>query len=319
MLFSFGWVYQANTGVFLIGRNIRPSDPVTFIQPACTSATEGSTPCDHNTKTFHGNKYLVVGTERESADGSFTLDVTSDFIGRPKTDMFCGNTICLNAVSFYETLSQSGTGVTLRQVRSLRIDTTTIPDYNQVDLASFEPSSRDVLANSKKSHSKKLFRKTSQKSHCRQKRGKKKSKNRRDCTAKKRSNTEEVAASAACNPKNDRIEIDELRRFEPGSDKRVHIRTGDGDDILSIGGLIDEPDDSRTNILDANLGEGENEENVFSIGYLLDTQRSRSDLIAGVKFDNTAGEGLVCYLKRDLDHWKCVGKVKGVDIFKGSK
>ena len=159
MSFSFGWVYQANTGVFLIGRNIRPSDPVTFFQPACTNATEGSTPCDHNTKTFHGNKYLVVGTERESADGSFTLDVTSDFIGRPKTEMFCGNTICLNAVSFYETLSQSGIGVTLRQVRSLRIDTTTIPDYSQVDLASFEPSSRDVLANSTKSHSKNYFAK----------------------------------------------------------------------------------------------------------------------------------------------------------------
>lgn len=308
-------MFQANTGVFLIGSKIKPSDPITFLQPACTSESASSTPCDPNTKTFHGNKYLVVGTERASSDSKFSLDVTSDFLGRPKTNRFCGNTICLNAVSYYRTLSRRGTGVSFPYVRSLTIDTTTVPDYNEVDVNSFQPTSRDVQHNETS-----LIREESKKFKARKlssanKRGSEKSKEK----VIKRSDLEIAQGSAGCNPDSDRIEIDELRRFEPGPNKRVHIRTGVGKDILSIGGLIGEPNDPRTNILDADLGVAKGEANVFSVGYLLDTDRRRDDLIGGVKFDNTAGEGRVCYLKRDLVTWRCVGKVTGVNIFKGSR
>jgi len=149
-------------------------------------------------------------------------------------------------------------------------------------------------------------------------RGNKKRKDKFRFNAKKRSNSESVPRSASCTPNSDRIEIDELRRFELESNKKVYIRTGEGKDIFSVGGLIGEPGDGRTNILDADLGANEGGADVFSVGYLLDKERGRVDLIGGVKFDNTAGEGRVCYLKRDLVTWKCVGKVKGVDIFKGS-
>ena len=315
LLFSFGWVFQANTGVFLIGSKIRPSDPITFRQPACTSESASSTPCDPNTKEFHSNKYLVVGTERESSDNDFPLDVTSDFLGRPKTEKFCGNTICLNAVSYFKTLSKRGSDVRLPHVRSLTIDTTTVPGYNEVDVSSFQPTSRDGQHNvtsvirdeSKKSKAKKLS-----------------AMNERVCEKSKenvikRSDLESAQGSMGCNPSSDRIEIDELRGFEPGSNKKVRIRTGVGKDILSIGGLIGEPNDGRTNILDGDLGVAKGEPNAFSVGYLLDTDRGRDDLIGGVKFDNIAGEGRVCYLKRDLVTWRCVGKVRGVNIFKGSR
>ena len=312
-------MFQANTGVFIIGPNIRPSDPITFRQPACTTESASSTPCDPNTKVFHGNKYLVVGTERESSDNDFPLDVTSDFLGRPKSARFCGNTICLNAMSYYKTLSGSGPGVSFPDVRSLTIDTTTVPEYNEVDVSSFKPTSRDVQYNvtsetrdeSKKTKAKKLSSK--------HKRGSKRSKEKVYFAGIKRSDLESAQGSMGCNPNSDRIEIDELREFEPGSNKKVHIRTGVGKDILSIGGLIGELTDGRTNILDGDLGVAEGEANVFSVGYLLDTDRSRADLIGGVRFDNTAGEGRVCYLKRDLVTWKCVGNVRGVNIFKGSK
>ena len=306
--------------MFLVGDNILPSDPITFRQPSCTSESASSTPCDHKTKLFHNNKYLVVGTERRSSDRDFPLDVTSDFIGRPKTATFCGNTVCLNAVSYYKTLSQSGTGVQYRYVRSVRIDTTSVPEYNEVDLSSFEPTSRDILYNettfkgnqkSNQSRAKKLFSKHA--------RGNKKSKGKFRVNANKRSDSESVPGRASCTPNSDRIEIDELRRFELGSNKKVYIRTGEGKDIFSVGGLIGEPDDGRTNILDADLGTSDGGADVFSVGYLLDKERARADLIGGVKFDNTAGEGRVCYLKRDLVTWKCVGKVKSVDIFKGSR
>jgi len=263
---------------------------------------------------------LVVGTERRSSDSDFPLDVTSDFIGRPKTATFCGNTVCLNAVSYYKTLSQSGTGVQYRYVRSVRIDTTSVPEYNEVDLSSFEPTSRDILYNetafkgnqkSNQSRAKKLFSKHT--------RGNKKSKGKFRDNANKRSDSESVPGRAPCTSNSDRIEIDELRRFELGSNKKVYIRTGEGKDIFSVGGLIGEPDDGRTNILDADLGTSDGGADVFSVGYLLDNERARADLIGGVKFDNTAGEGRVCYLKRDLVTWKCVGKVKSVDIFKGSR
>lgn len=313
--FSFGWVFQANTGVFLIGSNIRPSDPITFRQPACTSESASSTPCDPNTKEFHGNKYLVVGMERESSDNDFPLDVTSDFLGRPKTERFCGNTICLNAVSYFKILSRRGTGVSFPHVRSLTIDTTTVPEYNEVDVSSFQPTSRDVQHNatslirdeSKKSKAKKLSAKNELASK------------KINEKVIKRSDLASAQGSMGCNPNSDRIEIDELRRFEAGSNKKVHIRTGVGKDILSIGGLIGEPNDGRTNILDGDLGVAKGEPNVFSVGYLLNTDRGRGDLIGGVKFDNIAGEGRVCYLKRDLVTWRCVGKVRGVNIFKGSR
>lgn len=312
--FSFGWVFQANTGVFLVGSKIMPSNPITFRQPACTSETASSIRCDPKTKEFHGNKYLVAGNERKSSDSKYPLDVTSDFLGRPKTERFCGNTICLNAVSYYRTLSRKGTGVRFPHIRSLTIDTTSVPEYNKVDVNSFQPTSSDVQHNetslirdeSKKLKAKKLSSKNE--------RGKEKSKE----TVIKRSDLESAQGSAGCNPNSDRIEIDELRKFEPGS-KKVYIRTGVGKDILSIGGLIGEPNDPRTNILDGNLGEAKGEANVFSVGYLLDTDSRRDDLIGGVKFNNTAGEGRVCYLKRDLVTWRCVGKVKGVNIFKGSR
>ena len=321
LLCSFGWVYQANTGVFLTGSQITPSDvPLTFSHPSCTSSTGGAVPCDHKTKTYDHKNYLVLGTERSSSDSDFPLDVNFDFIGRPKTQKFCGNTICMNAVSYYQTLSQSGTGVIFPHVRSLRIDTTTVPEYNEVDLDSFEDTRRDIPHNGAvlKGRQRSVYTQ-GKRMHSKHKRGQKKSKEKVHFTANKRSDSESVPGSMVCTPNSDRIEIDELRRFESGSSKKVYIRTGEGKDIFSIGGLIGEPDDDRTDILDADLGGAEDEANVFSIGYLLDKDRGRADLIAGVKFDNTAGEGRVCYLKRDLVTWRCVGKVKRVNIFKGSR
>ncbi|KAJ7386529.1 hypothetical protein OS493_008665 [Desmophyllum pertusum] len=45
----------------------------------------------------------------------------------------------------------------------------------------------------------------------------------------------------------------------------------------------------------------------------------RGSLVAGVVFDNTGGAGKVCFRKENFRSYRCVGHVKHVTIFKGSR
>ena len=123
--------------------------------------------------------------------------------------------------------------------------------------------------------------------------------------------TEEIK----CDPQSDRISIDELTQLNPRNG-RVTINTGAGKDVLSINSMVGRPGDSRTNYLVADLGA---DGNMLSMGAALGIDRKRGDLVAGVIFDNTGGRGQVCFLKGDFRSRRCVGNVRQVTIFKGSR
>lgn len=138
-LFSFGWMYQANSGV-LIERMIQPNTQIKFWQPSC--AVPSTSPCDPKKATYKGKNYLVLGTQRKSSytEHEFKLDVPYDFFGAPTESKFCGNTINVNTVAFGEYLevlarkyrSDRGRLVGNYQ-RNVEIDTRTVPQYNDVD------------------------------------------------------------------------------------------------------------------------------------------------------------------------------------------
>ena len=118
-----------------------------------------------------------------------------------------------------------------------------------------------------------------------------------------------------CDPESDRISIDELTQLSPHNG-RVTINTGAGKDVLSINAMVGRPGDSRTNYLVADLGA---DGNMLSMGSALGIERKRGNLVAGVIFDNTGGQGQVCFLKGNFRTRRCVGNVRQVTIFKGSR
>ena len=118
-----------------------------------------------------------------------------------------------------------------------------------------------------------------------------------------------------CDPKSDRISIDELTQLSPHNG-RVTINTGAGKDVLSINAMVGRPSDSRTNYVVADLGA---DGNMLSMGTALGIGRKRGNLVAGVIFDNTGGQGKICFLKENFRTRRCVGNVRQVTIFKGSR
>jgi len=102
------------------------------------------------------------------------------------------------------------------------------------------------------------------------------------------------------------------------SHKKVIINTGAGKDVLSINSMVGKLGDNynREDYLVADLGA---DGNMLSMGAALGIGQKRGSLVAGVVFDNTGGAGRVCFLKGNFKTEKCVGTVKQVTIFKGSR
>lgn len=96
------------------------------------------------------------------------------------------------------------------------------------------------------------------------------------------------------------------------------INTGAGKDVLSINSMVGKLGDNynREDYLVADLGA---DGNMLSMGAALGIGQKRGSLVAGVVFDNTGGAGRVCFLKGNFKTEKCVGTVKQVTIFKGSR
>ena len=289
--FSFGWMYQVNSGV-LISKMIQPDNPIKFWQPSCR------TPCNPKTTTYKNKRYFVLGVERHSTytKHEFTLDLPHDFVGAPIESKFCGNTININTMiygQFWDYAGRQKVSIGRAQLgayqRNVEIDTRTVPKYD-VDLRQFSRGNDKPLKRHKIGQRQK-----------------------------------DVVQELTCEPDSDRINIDRLDRLSPWSGI-VIIRTGAGRDVLSINGMIGKVhrDYRRENYLDADLGEGVN---MLSLGAALNVEAKngyvikmeRRDFLAGVQFDNTEGNGKVCYIKGDFKSKRCVGNVKGVSIFKGSR
>ena len=86
--------------------------------------------------------------------------------------------------------------------------------------------------------------------------------------------------------------------------------------MLSIQSMVGRPGDSKTDYLVSDLGE---DGNLLSVGVALGIGATRDNLVVGVFFDNTGGQGKLCYVKADFVITRCVGSVKAVTIFKGSR
>lgn len=154
--FSFGWLYQINSGVLIESTKIRPNTPIKFFQPSCKTDTA---PCDPKTAVYQSKRYLVLGEERRStySDSKFQLDVRYDFLGAPLERKFCGNTINVNTGSFreyIEFLSRRYRMATVGLVhRNVEIDTSAVPQYNDVDLSHFSARDEASKRERKTSHS----------------------------------------------------------------------------------------------------------------------------------------------------------------------
>lgn len=96
------------------------------------------------------------------------------------------------------------------------------------------------------------------------------------------------------------------------------INTGAGKDVLSINSMVGKMESTynKEDYLVADLGA---DGNMLSMGAALGVEQARESLVAGVVFDNTGGAGRVCFLKGDFKSTRCVGTVKQVTIFKGSR
>ena len=134
-------MYQVNSGV-LVERTIRPNTPIKFKQPSCE--VPNKTSCDPKQTIYKRKNYLVLGRERESTytKHQFKLDYPYDFLGYPIESKFCGNTINVNTVSFRQYMEffwRKYGGRRRYKVgdyqRNVEIDTRTVPQYNDVDLA----------------------------------------------------------------------------------------------------------------------------------------------------------------------------------------
>ena len=196
-------------------------------------------------------------------------------------------------------------------LRSLNIDTRNVPNYREVSFSDqeYQTEEHHNLTSTHQWEQDKEIKQEFEKS----------SNDKNNKLEKHHDQSVTNPVASVCSPSNDRIEIDLLRKFDSRSGKTVTINTGEGKDILSIGGSVGEPSDPRTTILKVNLGSTA-EANVLSLGYALNADvAGRKDLIAGVVFDNTGGQGKVCFVKYDLVTLRCVGNVQGVTVLKGSR
>ena len=118
-----------------------------------------------------------------------------------------------------------------------------------------------------------------------------------------------------CEPESDRISIDELAQLSPNHGKVV-INTDAGKDVLSINAMIGKTNYHRNDYLVTDLGA---DGNMLSMGAALGIDMHKDDLVVGVYFDNSAGQGKVCFMLQDFNFIRCAGTVKHVTIFKGSR
>jgi len=284
---SFGWMYQVNAGV-LIKKRIRPDTQIRFVQPSCVN--EGASPCDPKQETYDGKRYLVLGQRRESTDPrpEFSLDMPYDYVGAPTEAKFCGNTINIITTPFRQYIEY----LVRRRLRisstigyfhrNIEINTQTVPQYNDVNFGTWRRRSKRAFISK----------------------------------VMKMSANESIADLVLdCDPSSDRIAIDELDHLDPTTG-RVTINTGPGKDVLSLNSMIGDVNSNKQDFIVSDLGE---DGNLLSLGVALGIERKRGDLLAGVIFDNTGGNGKICYLKEDLKSKRCVGHVKKVTIFKGSR
>lgn len=277
-------MYQANSGV-LVERMIQPNTPIKFWQPSC--ATQGTSPCDHKTANYQGKRYLVLGRERKSqyTRHEFKLDLPYDFLGVPTESKFCGNTINVNTVSFRQYLEFLG-----RKYRSDRGRLVGNFQRNvEIDTRAV-PRYNDVDPNQWRA---------------------------KDQTSKREREPSQLdeTQDIKCDPESDRISIDELSLLHPYNG-RVTINTGAGKDVLSINGMIGKVESNKENYLVADLGA---DGNMLSMGAALGIGAERGKLMSGVVFDNTGGAGRVCFRAGDFRSLRCVGNVRQVTIFKGSR
>jgi hypothetical protein len=279
-------MYQVNSGV-LIKKGINPDTLMKFTQPSC--AVGGGSPCDPKKDTYNGKPYLVLGEERRSTDSrsQFQLDMPYDFIGVPTETRFCGNTITINTRSFRQYIEYLDRELLEWEVkkkigyyhRNIEIDTKTVPQYNSVNMDEWKRSKKSLISTNIKD------------------------------------SLEDDIQEIKCEPDSDRISIDELAYLDPSGGK-IKIDTGAGKDILSINAMIGKVDSSKTDFIVADLG---GDANLLSIGSTLGIGRKRGELLVGVVFDNSDGQGKICYLLENYITKRCVGNVRKVNIFKGSR
>jgi len=280
-------MYQVNAGV-MIKRRIRPDTQIRFVQPSCVN--EGASPCDPKQETYDGKRYLVLGQRRESTDPrpEFSLDMPYDYVGAPTEAKFCGNTINIITTPFRQYIEY----LVRRRLRisstigyfhrNIEINTQTVPQYNDVNFGTWRRRSKRAFISK----------------------------------VMKMSANESIADPVVdCDPSSDRIAIDELDHLDPTTGKII-INTGAGKDVLSLNSMIGDVNSNKQDFIVSDLGE---DGNLLSLGVALGIERKRGDLLAGVIFDNTGGNGKICYLKEDLKSKRCVGHVKKVTIFKGSR
>lgn len=258
-----------------------------FKQPSC--ASQGS-PCDPKKDTYNGKPYLVLGENRRSTDSrsQFQLDMPYDFIGVPTESRYCGNTITVNTWSFRRYIEKIDFELFEWEVkkkigyyhRNIEIDTKNIPQYNELNMNEWRRSKRSSISN------------------------------------KTTDQLEDEIEEIKCEPESDRISIDELEYLDPNNGK-IKIETGPGKDLLSINSMIGKVDGSKSDFIVADLGAGAN---MLSLGSTLGVGKTKQgELLVGAVFENSNGQGRVCYLREDFKTHRCVGSIRNVQIFKGSR
>jgi len=210
-----------------------------------------------------------------------------DFIGVPTESRFCGNTITINTRSYRKYIEKLDFELFEWEVkntigyfhRNIEIDTTNVPQYNQVNMNEWQRSKRSSISNKTRGH------------------------------------LGDDIDENNCDPQSDRISIDELEYLDPNTGK-IKIETGQGNDVLSINSMIGKIDGRKIDFIEADLGAGVN---MLSLGTALGVGKKAGELLVGAVFKNTQGQGQICYLYEDFKSLRCVGTVRNVQIFKGSR
>ena len=203
-----------------------------------------------------------------------------DFIGVPTESKFCGNTIIVNSGTYHRFMDKLDSAI--------RASTGYRHRGFDIDTTAPPPSYNEVSMSSWRGR-------TTKRSNI------------------SRHNIASDGEDNECRPDSDRILLEELEIMDPVAGKG-EVKTGDGDDVLTVPARVLIND--REDILVADLGAGNN---LLSVGATLDLNREYSDMVAGVVFDNTGGVGKVCYTMADLNDKRCVGTVRGVKVFEGSR
>ncbi|KAL9950615.1 hypothetical protein ACROYT_G043138 [Oculina patagonica] len=282
---SFGWMYQLNSGV-LLEKHIQPNTPIKFWQPSC--AAPGTAPCDPKTANYQEKRYFVLGQKRQFTNPKFKLDLPYDFLGVPTESKFCGNTINVNTVSFQEYLrSLLRTFPSRGRWEHFGRAYGNYQRNVEIDTRTV-PQYNNVDLNQWPTE---------------------------DQTVKREREPSQLDATQdiKCEPESDRISIDDLSKMNPFNG-RVTINTGAGKDVLSINGVIGDGGNSK-NYLVADLGA---DGNMLSVGAALPKAYNSNSAVVGILLDNSYGLGRLCY-RKDNFALRCVGNVRNVTIFKGSR